>query len=117
MQSAHVIIGCGIALDTIIRTLMNILTTSNYVKEFEENFIEASRYVLSSVEATISTQNAAHIEQAIMALKYFTESICTLFDRILDNKAGQVFNTVINRENGLFMFLIKLLTISTSENN
>ena len=32
--SLNMIIGCGIALDSVARTLMNILTATNFMKEF-----------------------------------------------------------------------------------
>lgn len=110
----HTFIGAGIALDTIVRSLMNIISASSFYKDYVKS-IKASLQNLLGLLGSVSDGRTKVLGGK--ALRYMVEPVQTLIKRLKEVKAIQALVGFIESEDGLLGICLRILTSSTDANS
>lgn len=118
------LIGSGILLNAITKTLMNILTISNFFKDFNDFIVEFGSILLRNVEGDLTTmlapqdqftiENITNQASAAQSLYYYVTSITCVLERSTEANATVALNSLMTATDGVLDILSRVLFIPVS---
>ena len=105
----HTLLGCSIILQTVIKTLMNILSVSNFFKAHSNTLGDIGELIIQDSVLGMKDTNLEIRVVSAQNLKSFVEALCCLVNKLLDNKASQALVTIFSKEKGILEKLSHVL--------
>lgn len=109
LPDKNTILGCSIVLDTVARTLMNIISASSFFKDYAENLVKAGQLILKDSVQGMEGQDPQIRTISGLNLKSFVEALCTVVNRIHESKSTQGLVYMFDESEGILNLLSTLL--------
>lgn len=109
LPDAHVMLGSGVILDTVIRTLINILAVSSFFRDYADTLVHVGEIVIKESVRGMEKENPEIRSLSGLCFKSFIEALCRLVVRIQESKATQSLIIMFSQEKGILPLLSHIL--------
>lgn len=110
-SDVYTLIGSYVVLEPVCRTLMNILSASNFFKEHEEQLASNGIRIVQRALMMIEQGNADEKEQGALIVKCLVDAYSKIIEKLIDNKASQALVVLFSQEKGMIELLTTVLLL------
>lgn len=107
----HSILGSLIFLEQIARTLMNILSVSNFIKEYQEQLAQSGIRIVKEALRMVEQGQGTQKEQGALIVKTCAEAFCKLIEKLLECKCSSVLVSLFSQDKGILELLTSILLL------
>lgn len=105
------VIGSLVVLEQMVRTLMNILSVSSFVKEHEEQLAASGIRIVQQAMQLVEKGQPAQQEQGALIVKTCAEAYCKLVDKLLEVKCASVLVALYGQRTGILELMADVLLL------